>query len=436
MKIDLFQEKYFDLILIQNKKIDYFRIYKEKSNVQVLKRWKIETEIYKDGILKLNNLNSALDSLIKKFQIKEVGIILDLPNIIFQPISLTKTLRIKETLINYLKTNLPLPIENYALYYKEIGFKPIDSLGRFSIFLIEKSLIENILQITEKNNLLPLFITIELEVLFQYLINRSLIEFNEEYLIFFFTENNILTFLIQNFTIEKLIIEDYDSQKININSLISKIYNFLKKDLGLKTKILFFPNKEKVDVIEFNHNVTFFDIDYQNIILDGAYLIFNHVLNNKDIINFIPFKNYLAYFFNRLPNIVIFLASYLILLTILSSALFFGSYYKFNKEKAKIVLEKQKTNVYSSDEENLNYLLKIREVLNPETLTKISKFKDIIKISEFQEINYQNGNLVFYLKTNKEKLNELKFNISKNFPQARILEEITLENEVDLKYTF
>ncbi len=436
MKIDLFQEKYFNLILIQNKSIDYLQIYKEKSRIKVLKRSKIEADIYKDGILKVINLGSALELLIEKFKIKEFGIILDLPNIIFKKISLAKTSKTQETVFNYLKTNLPLPIENYVFYYKEEGFKPIGSQTNFSLFLIDKSLIEKILQITERNNLVPLFITTEPEVFFQYLINRSFIEFNEEYLIFFLSRDNIFAFLIKNFLIEKLIIEDYNDQKSNINSIILKIYNFLKKDLTTKTKIFFFIGKEKIDVSEFSQPVTFFEVTYDNIILDGSNLIFNYLFKNKDIVDFLPFKNYFAYFFNRLPNIIIFLTSYLILLSIFSSALFFTFYYKFNKEKAKIAIEKQKTNVYSSDEENLNYLLKARDVLNPEILAKIYQFKDIIKISEFQDINYQNGNLIFSLRTNKEKLNELKFNISKNFPQARILEEITLEDEVNLKYTF
>jgi hypothetical protein len=436
MKIDLFKQKYFDFILIQNKSVEFFRTAKGQSDLKILKSGKVEAEIFKDGTLKLLNLEPALDSLLKKFKIQEVGVVLNLPNIIFKKISLLKTVKLKDSIFNYLKTNFPLPIENYTFYYEEEGFKPIGSVSRFSLFLVEQNLIERITNNLEKFNATPLFITLAAETLFQYLVNRSFVELNEDYLVFFLLEDNLLTLMIKNFNIEKMILEDYDERKINLESIILKIYNFLKKDLSPTTKILLFLNDKKLDLPEIVHSKTFLGINTKNITLEGSYLAFNYILENKNIVDFFPLKNYYAYFLNRLPSTIIFLTTYLLFLAITFSSLFFVFYPKLQQEKNKLEQTKQKISSFFADEENLKLLLQTKEGLNREIFSKLSQVKNIIKMTDFENISYKDGNLIVFLKTDKQNLEKTKYQITQIFPQAKIIEETILENEVNLRYSF
>lgn len=431
-------QKYFDLILIKNKGVDYFQIYKEKTNIKINKIHKVNTEIYENGILKLTNLEAALTSIIENFKIKELGIIIDLPNIIFQKISIPKTSVVKESILNYLKTNFPLPIENYAISYQEDGFKPIGSLSNFSIFLIEKDLIERILFTTKSLGLMPLFITLQSEILLQYLIKNSLIEFNEDYLIFFVSKNNLLTFLINNFTIQKLIVEDYKPEKIDISSMILRIYNFLKKYLKDKTKIFIIANFEKEDLKLNNINqfVTFFKLSPEKIVVEGGHSILNYIFQDKEIIDFSPLKNYYTYFVNRLPSISKFLNIYFLILSIFISLFFLPFYFKFNKQI--VVLKEKNKNLTNniSNLENPELLFKLKEELNKGAFAKIFEIKDIINIEGFENLTFQNENLIFSFKIKKDEAESFKYQINQKFPQAEIIEENLIDNEVNLKYKF
>ncbi len=436
MRLNFLKQKYFDFMLIQNQSLDYLRIAKEKGDIKIVKSAKVEIDLYQEGILKLNNLEPALASIIQKYKIKEVGIILNLPSILFQKVNIMKVADINKAIFNYLKTTFPLPIEDYAWYYKEEGFRPIGTSTTFSIFLVDNNLINRILAITEKYNLIPLFITPISELIYQYLINKVLIEFKEEYLIFVLVESNIVTLMIKNFAIEKMIIEDYNLQKIHFSSVILSIYNFLKRELKETTKILFFLGDQTAELQEIKKPTTFVKIDPQRIITEGCYLALNNIFESKPIVDFLPFKNYYAYFINRLPNITIFLSVYTLFLAFIFSGIFLGLYYKLDQEKADLNQQIQKLTYLSPNEENLNKLFKISESLKPEIFTKASQIKDIIQRNDFQDLSYQNGNLIFSLKINKNDLNPVKNEISQKFPKARILEEIDLGTEINLKFGF
>jgi virulence-associated protein VagC len=439
IKTNFLFQKYIDIIVIKNKGLDYYQIYQEKNEVKIKKFHRLEVDIYENGVLKLINLDSALTSIINNFKIKELGILIDLPSIIFQKINISKTSQIKDSIINYLKVNFPLPIENYSLYYKEEGFKPIGSLSNFSLFLVEKDLIERIVATTKKLGIFPLFVTLQFEVFLQYLIKSALIEFNQDYLVFFVSENNLLTFTISNFSIQKLIIEDYNHEKIDISSIISRIYNFFKKDLKENSKIIVLAKfkKEELNLEEkIKQPITYIEISPEKIFIEGSYSIFNSILQDKEIIDFLPLKNYYAYFFNRIPKIVTFLSVYLLFLSIFTSLFFLPFYLKFNKE-VKILKEKNKNlTIRPLSKENLESFLKLKDELKKETFIKFSQIKDIINIDGFENLNFQGENLIFSFKVKKDETNDFKYKISKKFPQAKIIEENITENEVNLKYSF
>jgi hypothetical protein len=434
MKIDIFNEKYFDLLIINGSNISYFKITQEKTKIKVLKSERVEVKIFSQGVFYFANLEPALQVILKKHKLTELGIILNLPNIIFQRINLTGAIGAKEALLNYLKTNFPLPIEKYSLFYKQEKYKALPTLSTFNVFLISKEIIDSLLAVIEKYSLIPIFISPSVEIFFQYLLNKTILDFNEEYLIFLLEENTLLAFLIRNLRLEKVILEEYDPAKINLNLLISRIYDFLKPELKPTTKIIFFM--EKKDFPEITQQKMFFPSPTINVFLEGGYFAFNSVLAEKQIIDFSPLKNYTAYFLNRLPSIVIFLSAYLLILLFLISSSFLVFQSIFKKESKKLASEIKTITPEEDVQVQLENLKKITSKINLDIFYKFSYLEKIKNLPGFESLNFSSQRAVFSLKIENQEAEKIKFQISKNFPHSKLIEENTVENKVLLKYSF
>jgi hypothetical protein len=434
MKIDIFKEKYLDLLIINNTSISYFKITQEKTKIKVLKSERVEAKIFSQGVFYFTNLEPALQVILKKHKLTELGIILNLPNIIFQKINLAGTTGVKEALFNYLKTNFPLPIEKYSLFYKQEKYKSLPTLSTFNVFLISREIIDSLLAVIEKYGLIPIFISPSVEIFFQYLLNKTLLDFNEEYLIFLLEENNLLAFLIRNLRLEKVILEEYDPEKINLDLLISRIYDFLKSELKPTTKIIFFM--EKKDFPEIVQQKIFFPAPTINVFLEGGYFAFNNVLAGKQIIDFSPLKNYTAYFLNRVPSIVVFLFIYLFILSFLISISFFVFQNIFTKESRKLASQIPSLSFKENLQNQLEILKKIASELKPDLFFKFSSLEKIKNLPGFESLNFSSQGMVFSLKVEDKEAEKIKFQISRDFPNSKLIEESTMENKVLLKYSF
>jgi len=434
MKIDIFKEKAFDLLIINNKSVSYFKITKEKRKIKVLKNEKVEVQIFSHGVFYFANLESALSIILKKHKLTELGIILNLPNIIFQKVNLGGATAPKEALLNYLKTNFFLPIEKYSLFYKQDRYRTLPTLSTFNVFLISKEIINSLLVIIEKYGLIPIFITSSIEIFFQYLLNKAILSFNEEYLAFLLEEGTLLVFLISNLRLEKVILEEYDPEKLNLDLLISRIYDYLKPELKPTTKIIFFM--EKRDFPEILQQKMFFSTSSINIFLEGGYFTFMNVLSEKPIIDFSPLKNYVAYFLNRIPSAIIFISTYLLILLFLTSTSFFVFQNIFKKEIKSLTSE---IKIFSPKEDlqtQLENFKKLVSQLNPDIFYRFSSLEKIKNIPGLESSSFSPQSLIFSLKVENTEAEGIKFQISQDFPQAKLIEESTIENQVLLKYSF
>jgi hypothetical protein len=434
MKIDIFKEKYLDLLIINNTSISYFKITQEKTKIKVLKSERVEAKIFSQGVFYFTNLEPALQVILKKHKLTELGIILNLPNIIFQRINLAGTTGVKEALFNYLKTNFPLPIEKYSLFYKQQKYKALPTLSTFNVFLISKEVIDSLLAVIEKYGLIPIFISPSVEIFFQYLLNKTLLDFNEEYLIFLLEENTLLAFLISNLRLERVILEEYNPEKIDLDLLISRIYDFLKSELKPTTKIIFFM--EKKDFPEIVQQKIFFPAPTINVFLEGGYFAFNNVLAEKQIIDFSPLKNYTAYFLNRVPSIVVFLSIYLFILSFLISISFFVFQNIFTKESKKLASQIPSLSFKENLQNQLEILKKIASELKPDLFFKFSSLEKIKNLPGFESLNFSSQGMVFSLRVENKEAEKIKFQISRDFPNSKLIEESTMENMVLLKYSF
>jgi len=434
MKFDFFKEKYFDLLIINNKDISYFRITREKTKIKVLKSEKVNVELFSQGEFYFSNLEPALQIILKKHKLTELGIILNLPNIIFQKINLTTTTSAKEAILNHLKINFPLMIENYSLFYKQDKYRTSPSLSTFNVFLISKKIIDSLLTIIEKYGLIPIFISPSIEIFSQYLLNKTILDFNEEYLIFSLEGNTLSAFLIHNLRLEKTILEEYDSEKVNLELLISRIYNFLKSELTPTTKIIFFM--EKKDFPEITQQKMFFPSPTINVFLEGGYFAFINILAERQVIDFSPFKNYTAYFLNRLPSIIVFLSVYLFILSLLISASYFVLQDKFKKETESLASGTKTIAIDQNLQVQLENLKNITSQLDPEIFTKFSSLNNIKNLPGFESLSFSPQNSIFSLKIDNGDKEKIKSQISQDFPQAKLIEENIIENKVLLKYNF
>jgi len=434
MKIDIFKEKYFDLLIINSRGLSYFKITQEKTKIKILKSERVEARIFSQGVFYFTNLEPALQVILKKHKLTELGIILNLPNIIFQRITLAGATGAKEALLNYLKTNFPLPIEKYSLFYKQEKYKALSTLSTFNVFLISKEIIESLLAVIEKYGLIPIFISPSVEIFFQYLLHKTILDFNEEYLVFLLEENTLLAFLIRNLRLEKVILEEYDPEKINLDLLISRIYDFLKPELKTTTKIIFFM--EKRDFPEIVQQKMFFPSPTINVFLEGGYFAFNNVLAEKQIIDFSPLKNYTAYFLNRLPSIIIFLSIYLLILLFLISVSFFVFQNIFKKEGKKLASEIKTISPKEDIMSQLENFKKIISEINPDLFSKFSSLKKIKNLPGFESLTFSSQGTIFSLRVENKDVEKIKFQISQEFPNSKLIEESTMENKVLLKYSF
>jgi len=435
MKIDLFKEKYLDLLIINSKSLDYFKITQEKGRIKVLKNERVEVTIYSQGVFHSPNLEPALQTILKKHKLNELGIVLNLPNIIFQKINLPRGTLIKEAVLNYLKANFPLAIEKYALFYKEDKYHTLPTVAVVNVFLISKEIVDLLLGIVEKYNLIPLFISPSIEIFSHYLLNKTLLDFNEEYLIFLLEENTLLSLLIRNLRLEKVILEEYDPEKISLDLIISRIYNFLKPEIKKTTKIIFFTG-EKKDFPEITEQKMFFPSKTINVFLEGGYFTFTSVLTEKQIIDFSPLKNYMAYFLNRLPSIIIFLSVYLFILSLLISTLYFVFQNNFQKEIKNLSTQIKAVSFSQDLQSQLEAFARIIESLNLETFSRFSSIEKLTNLNSLKNFSFHPQALTFSLKVPKQGIEKIKFEINQNLPQAKIIEETILENEVILKYSF
>jgi hypothetical protein len=434
MKLDIFKEKKIDLIQINNRDISFFRILKTTTKIKVLTSEKIESEIYSRGLIYMSNLESALEKIFQKHIISEPGIIINTPNLLFQKINLVKGKSIKEAILNHLKSSSPLPIEKYSLFYKEDKYRAMGTVSTFNIFLISKEIIDRISYVTQKYASSSIFISPSCEIVYQYLLSKSFLDFNEEYLVFFLEGTTLVVLLIKNLRLEKIILEEYIEDKVDINLVILRIYNFLKSEIKSSTKILFLKEKEKsIQIPEIENQLVQPTISPTSVILEGGYFVFNDVLSDKQVIDFSPLKNYTIYFLNRLPGITTFAITYTLLLLSIISAGYFFSLNKLNKKITEL-----SSNIKANPQLNQDDLLNFKNNLSKINVKAYENFLSLNKILELENLEnvaFEANQILFSLNTEEEKINDLKSKIKEILPKAHLESETKSNNMVKLNYS-
>lgn len=436
MKIDLFKEKYLDLILIKPTGLEYFKIYtQDRSNFQILKKDEIKSEIFKHGLFNFHNFDDSLSKLLGKYKLNEVGIIIHTPNIFFKFIKLPPSKEPVSSIVNYLKINFTLPIERYSLSIFEDKYKSIGQTANYKVFLISKDIIENILKAVEKYNLLPLFISPSIEPIYQYFLNEAFLDFGGKYFFIIILKNLIMTAIIQNIRLEKLILEEIDLEKSDISFLIFRIYNSFKQELDQSTKIVVL-SEEKIQKQEIPAD---FKILPPDILIKGSYLVYKNILKEtkvKTTIDFLPIKNYKAYFLNRISSILVFISIYIILLALTFSAVFFGINKFLDKKITDLKRSIGSLNIKLTNYENLSNFIETTKRLEKRQINDLAKLEKILPSGLITNLSLNSQETIFSIKTTKDKKEEIIREIANQLPEVKLIEEKSINEEIELKYKF
>lgn len=431
-------QRIYDLLFIANNNVSWFRITKKRGTVKVLKSEKILADLYSEGIFHSANLEPAVSELISKYNLKEIGIVIHLPTLLFQRISLSRDSMPRDAILNYLKTSFPLPLDKYSLFYREDKYQKFGSLSNFNIFFISKEIIDGLLSIIEKYGIIPLFITPSVETFYQYLVSKAIIDFNEEYLVFLIDNFSLTSILIKNLRIEKVIIDEIDLNNFDSN-LISRIYNFLKANFSAEGKVLFFSDKNFSNFENIIQQQIFFKTKSLNVLLEGGFSSFERVINDEDLIDFLPIKPYFAYFLNHLPQALIFVSIYTFVLGLIFFSGFLLLSKKFDREILNLQSQTTQQILPTRDEEILKFqkLMNISSQLSTKTLANFTDLNKIINLNNLIEINFSpNNDLSLVFNVGREESNRIKEEIKQILPEAKIITEEYIDNRLKLRYNF
>jgi hypothetical protein len=193
---------------------------------------------------------------------------------------------------------------------------------------------------------------------------------------------------------------------------------------------------EKKDFPEIVQQKMFFTSPTINVFLEGGYFVFNNILAERQIIDFSPLKNYTAYFLNRLPSITIFISVYLFILLFLTSISFFVFQNIFKKEIKNLASQIKIISPNEDTQTQLENFKKIISELNSDLFFKFSSLEKIKNLPGFESLNFSSQGINFSLKVENKDAEKIKFQISQDFPNSKLIEENIMENKVLLKYSF
>lgn len=434
MKINFLKEKNLDLLLISRTSISYFKL---KSG-KIFKSEVIKVNLYEKGIFQKDILESIVISLIKKYKLSVLGIIIHLPSIFYQRVTINKSSDPYQAIYNYLKVSLPLSLEKYNFFYKEDRYGISSTSSNYNVVFINKEIVENLLKIVEKHNLIPLFISPSLEVVYEYMLAKSIINFNGEYIVFFVDNDILLVLLIKQLRIEKVLLEEIDIESSNLDLIINRFYSFLKMNASNDVKVVFSAEKDLSNLFNNISSQTISIAKPFEILISGSNFLFEKVFSDQEFIDFLPIKSYSAYFLTRLPSIIFFLTFYLFSVFVVISTVFLIFNFFFNKEIATLSKNQLNQIVPLEIENKINSLLKLEDKIDYQIITNFDKIKSIINLENLKNLSLNDfKNLSFSIITKKDNLEKIKFEINQIFPEIKLIQEENIsDTEVKLNYSF
>jgi hypothetical protein len=421
------KEEIIDIILISPDRVIYYD-FDEKENSVILKNLEVfKTPIYENGVFLKNNLEKALDEIIKKYKIKELGISLHFPNIFFQKVTIPRTPDALNAIKNYLQNYLPLNLEKYKIIYKEDVYKLSGNFANYNVFLFPKELEEEILDFFFKEDVTLYFVSPSFEAILSNLLYEALISFTENYLIFFIDEKIAHIFYLENLKPEKIFFEEV-SQETNFDLFIERFINyFTSQDKKFETLIFAFP---EIQIKNYN----FVKINPYEFIGKGNIVLLKKIFQDQPFLDFLSLKPKTVYFLNKIKRSFNLSTIFIFSVTLISLLTLVYFYFDFsNKEKAlkEEIQKMQRRGNISEIKSSLDYLTELKgKIEEKEKEKKLDVLISLINRGyEVESYDFQRREMVF--KVSKDKIEDFKKEV-----QGLNIREETAENYYRVILTF
>ncbi len=398
------KEEIIDIILISPDRVIYYD-FDEKENSFILKNLEVlKTPIYENGLFFKNNLEKALDEIIKKYKIKELGVSLHFPNIFFQKITISRTPDPLNAIKNYLQNYLPLNLEKYKIIYKEDVYKLSGNFANYNVFLFPKELEEELLDFFFKEDVTLYFVSPSFEAILSNLIYEALISFTENYLIFFIDEKIAQVFYLENLKPEKIFFEEVGPET-NFDLFIERFINyFTSQEKKFETLIFAFP---EIQIKNYN----FIKINPYEFIGKGNIVLLKKIFQDQPFLDFLSLKPQTVYFFNKIKKSFNLSTFFILIVTLISLFSLIYFYFDFSNKEQTLKEEIQKISKienFSEIKNSLDYLNQLKERI--ETKEKEKKLEVLISLInkdyELESYDFQRREIVF--KVSKEKIEDFR----------------------------
>lgn len=413
----------FDLLVISPTKISLYHIKEKKSEAVVKTKFEYPNEIFSKGILNTSNLEKSLINLKNKHKdLIEAGIILHLPGLIFQKIQLPTTKKIRESLINYLQTNFPLPLQKYYIFSRMESENLNQNDITLSTFFIRRQIIDSLLIALEKAGIVPLFAIHSFNALDVFAFDYFTTEANTDYVFFVQTDKMILSSWIKNYQHQKVLIEEIGAE----NNKFAQIISYYSQLISDKKKEFILVSDEEIpkDILETYHIQQI----YKNI--DSFWATVGKLAKSKigkeRLIDILPARPSKIFFLNRIIPVFRIASLFTLLLIIISTGSNF-TIQKFLQNKISTIETPSEQIVDLSQKENLiNNLNNLLDIYLRREQNKID-VNSILKIAQITTIKQINSNLnqtkiwVIINKEEEEVLNIIKNEIPK--AKTNVVEE-------------
>ncbi len=429
MKIDIFQEKSFSVLVLTPQRIIFSSLRNEKNKYVIEKSEEIITPIFvRDTILR-ENLEKSLKILIERYKFKEVGFIINLPGIFFQRITIPRTGNPLSSITNYLQATLPFPLEKYEFIYLEDIYHLSGNLANYNLFFFPKEIKEEILDILQSLDLTSFFIVPAFEIILENLIYKALISVNESFLVFYFDESIANIFFIENLRIDKLFIEEIDKEKTNFELFIERFKNYFESQ-GKKFNILILSDFDlKIS------NYKYLKIKSIEFINEGSLLLLKKIFQDQPFFDFLSLKPSRIYFLIKIRKTLSLASIFLISLLLIYLGGFVYLDFRLNSKKVELKKEISQISSGGSElfEENLKYFIELANKISQ----RKEKRDEFLKLTKFYNLEYLNEDTreaIFIL--NKDEVEKFKTEISKIGLDININEEIVDKDKVRARLRF
>lgn len=323
-----------DLLVISPQKIVLYHVKGGKKRISLESKFEYSGEFFAKSLLYVANLEKALKELKAKHKdLIEAGIILHLPGLIFQKVSLPISKKLQDTLLNYLRSNLPIPLQKYYTFSKVEKQNLLENTVTVAIFFLPKQLIDSLVNVLEKVNIIPLFAIHSFNALDIFALDYFSIESETDYIFIIHSDKAIMSSWIRNYQHFKVLTDEIETGDLDKLQRLIAYYDQIVPKANREFFVL-----TSLELPE--HWQRIYNLKKMPIDLDVFWSIAGKLatlrLSTSDLIDVLPARPTKIFLFNRLVPILR-VASLFTFILIIFSGIFSFSLSKFVQNKIEAI---------------------------------------------------------------------------------------------------